>query len=111
MKRNEQKLLGLSEMEDVMQLLLGRQLWDPYGRNVNSADELVNDFVGFTNDVTRESLQKPRISNRYFACNITNRCAGLFAGQVQPHRSKFVVVLQQPGLATLQASWTVFAIA
>ncbi|KAF2735350.1 ecotropic viral integration site 5 protein [Polyplosphaeria fusca] len=58
MKRNEQKLLGLSEMEDVMQLLLGRQLWDPYGRNVNSADELVNDFVGFTNDVTRESLQK-----------------------------------------------------
>jgi hypothetical protein len=57
MKRNEQKLLSLSEMEDVMQLLLGRQLWDPYGRNAGSADELVNDFVGFTNDVTRERLQ------------------------------------------------------
>jgi hypothetical protein len=57
MKRNEQKLLSLAEMEDVMQLLLGRQLWDPYGRNAGSADELVNDFVGFTNDVTRERLQ------------------------------------------------------
>jgi len=57
MKRNEQKLLSLEEFEDVMQLLLGRQLWDPYGLNVGSADELVNDFVGFTNDVTRERLQ------------------------------------------------------
>ncbi|EDU41151.1 ecotropic viral integration site 5 protein [Pyrenophora tritici-repentis Pt-1C-BFP] len=57
MKRNEQKLLSLSEFEDVMQLLLGRQLWDPYGRKAGSADELVGDFVGFTNDVTRERLQ------------------------------------------------------
>lgn len=57
MKRNEQKLISLTEFEDVMQLLLGRQLWDPYGRNAGSADELVNDFVSFTNDVTREKLQ------------------------------------------------------
>ncbi|PSN73471.1 ecotropic viral integration site 5 protein [Corynespora cassiicola Philippines] len=57
MKRNEKKLLALAEFEDVMQLLLGRALWDPYGRNAKSADELVNDFVSFTNDVTRESLQ------------------------------------------------------
>ncbi|KAI8942928.1 hypothetical protein NX059_000966 [Plenodomus lindquistii] len=57
MKRNEAKLISLSEFEDAMQLLLGRQLWDPYGRNAGSADELVNDFVGFTNDVTRERLQ------------------------------------------------------
>ncbi|KAH9882259.1 hypothetical protein J1614_001431 [Plenodomus biglobosus] len=57
MKRNEAKLISLTEFEDVMQLLLGRQLWDPYGRNAGSADELVNDFVGFTNDVTRERLQ------------------------------------------------------
>jgi hypothetical protein len=57
MKRNEAKILALTEFEDVMQLLLGRSLWDPYGRNAKSADELVNDFVSFTNDVTRESLQ------------------------------------------------------
>jgi len=57
MKRNEQRILALTEFEDVMQLLLGRSLWDPYGHNVKSADELVNDFVSFTNDVTREKLQ------------------------------------------------------
>ncbi|CAI6325210.1 unnamed protein product [Periconia digitata] len=57
MKRNEAKILALSEFEDVMQLLLGRSLWDPYGRNAKSADDLVNDFVSFTNDVTREKLQ------------------------------------------------------
>lgn len=57
MKRNEEKILGFHEFEDVMQLLLGRALWDPYGRNAKSADQLVNDFVSFTNDVTRESLQ------------------------------------------------------
>jgi hypothetical protein len=56
MKRNEQRLLSLTEFEDVMQLLLGRQLWDPYGRNAGSADELVSDFVSFTDDVTREKL-------------------------------------------------------
>lgn len=57
MKRNEARILALTEFEDVMQLLLGRSLWDPYGRNAKSADDLVNDFVGFTNDVTREKLQ------------------------------------------------------
>jgi len=57
MKRNEARILALSEFEDVMQLLLGRSLWDPYGRNAKSADDLVNDFVSFTNDVTREKLQ------------------------------------------------------
>ncbi|KAJ4295359.1 hypothetical protein N0V90_007371 [Kalmusia sp. IMI 367209] len=57
MKRNEARILALTEFEDVMQLLLGRSLWDPYGRNAKSADDLVNDFVSFTNDVTRERLQ------------------------------------------------------
>ncbi|KAF2020998.1 hypothetical protein BU24DRAFT_12966 [Aaosphaeria arxii CBS 175.79] len=57
MKRNEQKILALAEFEDVMQLLLGRSLWDPYGLNTKSADVLVSDFVSFTNDVTKESLQ------------------------------------------------------
>ena len=57
MKRNESKLLGFTEFEDAMQLLLGRALWDPYGLTPTSADDLVNDFVVFTNVVTRESLQ------------------------------------------------------
>lgn len=56
MKRNEKKLLGFTELEEAMQLLLSRQLWDPYGLSATSADELVSDFVSFTSVVTRESL-------------------------------------------------------
>ncbi|KAI9672290.1 MAG: hypothetical protein M1831_002105 [Alyxoria varia] len=55
MRRNESRLMALSEFEEVMQLLLSRSLWEPYAYN---ADDLVNDFVGFTGLVTREALQK-----------------------------------------------------
>ncbi|KAF2675039.1 hypothetical protein BT63DRAFT_27113 [Microthyrium microscopicum] len=55
-RRNERKILGYSEFEDVMQLLLSRQLWDVYGLSPASADEFVHDFVSFTSLVTRESL-------------------------------------------------------
>ncbi len=54
MRRNETKILGCTEFEDVMQLLLSRGLWDTYACN---ADDLVNDFVGLTGLVTRESLE------------------------------------------------------
>ena len=54
MRRNETNLLGCTEFEDVMSLLLSRALWDTYGSN---ADDLVNDFVGLTGLVTRESLE------------------------------------------------------
>lgn len=54
MRRNETNILGCTEFEDVMQLLLSRGLWDTYADN---ADELVNDFVGWTGLVTRESLE------------------------------------------------------
>ena len=54
MRRNETNLLACTEFEDVMSLLLSRALWDTYGSN---ADDLVNDFVGLTGLVTRESLE------------------------------------------------------
>ncbi|KAJ4359687.1 uncharacterized protein N0V89_000243 [Didymosphaeria variabile] len=57
MRRNEKRLLALTEFEDVMQLLLSRAMWDPYGRNARSANDLVKDFVSFTEAVTREKLQ------------------------------------------------------
>lgn len=53
MRRNEQKILALTEFEDVMGLLLSRGLWDTYDCN---ADDLVNDFVGWTGLVTRDGL-------------------------------------------------------
>ena len=55
MRRNEAKILGCTEFEDVMSLLLSRGLWDTYGSN---ADDLVNDFVGLTGLVSRESLER-----------------------------------------------------
>lgn len=54
MRRNDKKIKACTEFEDVMHLLLSRELWDTYGCN---ADELVNDFVGLTGLVTRESLE------------------------------------------------------
>ncbi|KAL8872255.1 MAG: hypothetical protein Q9174_002090 [Haloplaca sp. 1 TL-2023] len=54
MRRNDRKLKACAEFEDAMHLLLSRELWDTYNCN---ADELVNDFVGLTGLVTRESLE------------------------------------------------------
>ncbi|KAF7544505.1 hypothetical protein G7Z17_g9889 [Cylindrodendrum hubeiense] len=55
MRKNEARLLACTEMEDIMQLLLSRGLWDCYHYN---ADEFVQDFVGLTGVVTRESMQQ-----------------------------------------------------
>ncbi|UKZ84908.1 uncharacterized protein TrAFT101_000794 [Trichoderma asperellum] len=53
MRRNEARLLSCTELEDVMQLLLSRGLWDCYHYN---ADEFVQDFASLTGIVTREKL-------------------------------------------------------
>ncbi|PTB70565.1 rab family GTPase activating protein [Trichoderma citrinoviride] len=53
MRRNEARLLACTELEDVMQLLLSRGLWDCYHYN---ADEFVQDFGSLTGTVTRERL-------------------------------------------------------
>ncbi|KAH7135777.1 rab-GTPase-TBC domain-containing protein [Dendryphion nanum] len=104
MKRNEQKILGLSEFEDVMQLLLGRALWDPYGRNAKSADELVNDFVSFTNDVTKESLQNLeaafREQKKDGASKEVQKSATSFLGRLWPiSNSSTKSVSLSPGLS------------
>ncbi|KAF2193678.1 RabGAP/TBC [Zopfia rhizophila CBS 207.26] len=95
MKRNEQKILGFIEFEDVMQLLLSRALWDPYGRNAKSADELVNDFVSFTNDVTRESLQGLEASFKEAQKKEGASKGGLFP-EVQKSASSFLGRLWGP---------------
>lgn len=53
MRRNQKRLLAASEMEDVMQMLLSRSLWDAFHCN---ADDLVEDFVGLSGVVTRDIL-------------------------------------------------------
>ena len=61
MRRNAPKILATSEFEDIMHLLLSRSLWDTYGCN---ADDLVNDFVGWTGLVTRERLENLEVRFR-----------------------------------------------
>jgi len=53
MRKNQARILACAELEDVMQLLLSRGLWDCYHYN---ADEFVNDFVGLSAIVSREQL-------------------------------------------------------
>ncbi|KAL1871027.1 hypothetical protein VTK73DRAFT_2336 [Phialemonium thermophilum] len=53
MRKNQGRILACSELEDVVQLLLSRGLWDCYHYN---ADEFVQDFVSLSDVVTRERL-------------------------------------------------------
>ncbi|GJC96893.1 TBC domain-containing protein [Colletotrichum higginsianum] len=53
MQKNQARILACTELEDVMQLLLSRGLWDCYHYN---ADEFVQDFVSLSGVVTREKL-------------------------------------------------------
>ncbi|KAI0863691.1 rab-GTPase-TBC domain-containing protein [Xylaria cubensis] len=60
MQKNQGRILACTELEDVMQLLLSRGLWDCYHYN---ADEFVDDFVGLSNIVSREKLAQ--LEQRY----------------------------------------------
>ncbi|OAR01174.1 hypothetical protein LLEC1_04389 [Akanthomyces lecanii] len=53
MRKNEARLLACQELEDVMQLLLSRGLWDCYHYD---ADEFVQDFASLTGIISREKL-------------------------------------------------------
>lgn len=53
MRKNEARLLACQELEDVMQLLLSRGLWDCYHYD---ADEFVQDFASLTGVISREKL-------------------------------------------------------
>ena len=55
MRRNQTKLMACSELEDVMQLLLSRGIWDVYGYDANA---FVNDFVDLTSAVAQDNLLK-----------------------------------------------------
>lgn len=53
MRKNQARILACAELEDVMQLLLSRKVWDVYNLN---ADEFVRDFVNLSDVVTRERM-------------------------------------------------------
>ncbi|PGH23604.1 hypothetical protein AJ80_02385 [Polytolypa hystricis UAMH7299] len=82
MRRNEKKLLACNEFEDVMQLLLSRSLWDPYGCN---ADDLVVDFVSLSSIVTPETLDS--LESDYKESKATSQGVNLL--QLESPTSKF----------------------
>ncbi|CAK7267145.1 hypothetical protein SEPCBS57363_002446 [Sporothrix epigloea] len=53
MQKNQSRLLACAELEDAIQLLLSRGLWDCYHYN---ADEFVLHFLSLSNVVTRDRL-------------------------------------------------------
>lgn len=54
--KNEQKLLNMVELEDVLQLLLGRDIWEPYE---NNPDQLIEEVTTLFNQVvTKQVLEK-----------------------------------------------------
>lgn len=86
MKRNEGKLLGFTEFEDVMQLLLSRNLWDTYHGN---ADELVDESVSLSALVIRASLDRLEASFREAQNEECAMRAGFFP-EVQAAASRFL---------------------
>ncbi|KAI2635450.1 rab-GTPase-TBC domain-containing protein [Xylaria nigripes] len=61
MRKNQGRILACTELEEVMQLLLSRGLWDCYHYN---ADEMVNDFVSLSSVVSRERLAQLELRYR-----------------------------------------------
>lgn len=54
--KNEQKLLAMAELEDVLQLLLSRHMWEPYE---NNPDQLIEEVTTlFKQVVSRDALDK-----------------------------------------------------
>lgn len=59
MQRNASRLLACTELEDAMQILLSRGIWDPYNFD---ADALINDVTALTPAVSGERLQQLELS-------------------------------------------------
>ncbi|KAF1986270.1 hypothetical protein K402DRAFT_394129 [Aulographum hederae CBS 113979] len=99
MRKNQKKLMAMHEFEDVMQVLLSRALWDPYGFNARSADDLVNDFCSFTSLVTRESLRALEASFKEAQNDESAPKASYYFPDVQAAASRFLGRLWSPANA------------
>ncbi|EPE03134.1 gtpase activating protein [Ophiostoma piceae UAMH 11346] len=68
MQQNEARLLACAELEDAMQLLLSRGLWECYHYN---ADEFVLHFLSLSSIVTRDRLAS--LNQAYRETQVVNR--------------------------------------
>ncbi|KAK3722005.1 hypothetical protein LTR37_002821 [Vermiconidia calcicola] len=91
-RRNEQKMMDSDEFEDVMQLLLGRAIWDVYGCN---ADEMVDDFTSLGNVITHQRLAELERDFETKGGEAVGQSAG-FLPDVQAAASRFLGRLWTP---------------
>lgn len=104
MRKNQGRILACTEMEDVLQLLLSRGLWDCYHYN---ADEFVSDFVSLSNVVSRERLAA--LEQGYRESQLTNPPASTSANaarasEVTTAASRFLGRLWANSTTSLKAS-------
>jgi hypothetical protein len=92
MRRNEPKMLEATEFEEVMQLLLGRAIWDSYGCN---ADELVDDFTSLGGFITHARLAELEKEYETQSSESVGEKAG-FLPDVQAAASRFLGRLWAP---------------
>ncbi|TKA34250.1 hypothetical protein B0A50_00230 [Salinomyces thailandicus] len=92
MRRNESRMLAATEFEEVMQLLLGRGIWDVYGM---SADELVDDFTSLGGIITYSRLSELEKEFENQGSEAVGERAG-FLPDVQAAASRFLGRLWAP---------------
>ncbi|KAK5715898.1 hypothetical protein LTR15_009723 [Elasticomyces elasticus] len=93
MRRNEGKMMGMPEFEEVMQLLLGRGIWECYA---GDADALVDDFTSLGSVITHGRLSELEKEFEGRDSEAVGQSAG-FLPDVQAAASRFLGRLWMPG--------------
>ena len=102
MRRNEQKMMEATEFEEVMQLLLGRSIWDCYAMN---PDELVDDFTSLGSIVTTGRLAELEKEFESQSGEAVGERAG-FLPDVQAAASRFLGRLWAPSHSASKSTVT-----
>lgn len=93
MRRHEEMMLATTEFEEIMQMLLGREIWDCYG---GDADALVDDFTSLGDIVTHTRLAELEKEFDNQSSETVGQSAG-FLPDVQAAASRFLGRLWAPG--------------
>ncbi|KAK5675674.1 hypothetical protein LTS10_011774 [Elasticomyces elasticus] len=93
MRRNEKQMMESGEFEEVMQLLLGRGIWECYA---GDADALVDDFTSLGSVITHGRLSELEKEFEARDSEAVGQSAG-FLPDVQAAASRFLGRLWMPG--------------
>ncbi|KAK4900543.1 hypothetical protein LTR27_002259 [Elasticomyces elasticus] len=93
MRRNEKQMMDSGEFEEVMQLLLGRGIWECYA---GDADALVDDFTSLGSVITHGRLSELEKEFEARDSEAVGQSAG-FLPDVQAAASRFLGRLWMPG--------------